>query len=664
MGDVFYDAFISYSTKDGNFVTTLRLALEQTGKRIWQDVKELQLTEEWWTQIKQGIFASDNFIFIVSPRSMSSPVCQLELEYAQALQKRTIFIRHENAIKEDSVAYMLERIRNQDYLQFITRERDMVALAEKNWQTVEGEQSLFIANKEDIPSQLPTLTEAFDKDFLYIRQSNILLGRAQEWGESQSNPSFLLLGEALLSAEKWQNEGKKPAPTPEHIGYIQESRKAENERQRIAQEQITRTKRLQRVGVFAIASAIVASLISANAINGANIAVAREFTANERSTVASIQVANAQATATQIPPTLTQAAIVQDIALGFGNAMLQRDNPDQQLKELTNLVELYADQSIAYQARGIVYTEQKQYEEAIADFDRAIALDPLNDLAFLGRGRVKYDMGDFEGAIADFSETIRIDPEYPIAYNNRGAARRDVGDFTGALADLNQAIILNPDLVIAYHNRAISYATLGDIPNALKDYDQTILLDDTFAEAYYNRGLIHNEQGNIEDSLEDFERAIALNPQYAPAYGDRGVSLFRMGDVDGAVESFTQAIALDPSYMRAYYNRGVARREKEDFEGALADFNQALLIEPNNPNIHVDRSIIYFSLADKALAPEEQTGFLQQGIQDIRQAERLGFVIPDDFLQEIIETEDALAASATPTASQTAIPSATPTATP
>ena len=320
MADVFYDAFISYSTKDAEFVTQLRLALELNGRRVWQDIKELELTEAWWKQIKYGIFASDNFLFVASPRSLASPICHLELEYARELNKRIIVISYENADKEVSTRAMVERILTQNYLKTITAGRDMFSLADVNWQAMEEEQSIAIRQAPELLEKVPKLVQAFDKDLLYIRQGNILLGRAQEWRDSTQNPSFLLVRDALTSAETWQNAGKKPAPTELHGAYIQASRDAENERERLKQEQEARIGQLGRssriralIGVFALLAAIGAGIYGAQAVGSANAASAREASANSQSTVAvgnaniaNTQIADANSALTAVPPVLTR----------------------------------------------------------------------------------------------------------------------------------------------------------------------------------------------------------------------------------------------------------------------------------------------------------------------------------------------------------------------
>lgn len=546
MSDVFYDAFISYSTQDSDFVTALRLALELNGRRVWQDVKELELTAEWWAQIKQGIAAADNFLFVVSPRSMASPICHLELEHARELQKRVIVIRYENADKTDSTRMMVERILAQNYLKLLTTGRDMFGVADANWASIEAEQNITIATKDDLLTTVPKLVEAFDKDLLYIRQANILLGRAREWDESGKNASFLLVGEALKAAEVWRIAGKSPAPTADHIAYIEASRAAEDERvrqlvelqsQREAAEQATervqrKLRQEQRAGAvtsafggLVIGLAVMATVFALQLLGGVQGQVreangqlsaipptvahlnALAVTAKAASDRASTQVAdagNALATATQalatgtqvaqdaaegqvtldalstqvivVAATVTQAAVVAEIVIAFADAMLQhRDNPIGQLAAMDALVRRYPDQAHAYNSRGNIYYDERDYERAMADFTQAIEIDPQFAIAYNNRGNIHAGLGEDERAIADYDQAIEINPQYAIAHYNRGNAYYRLREDERAIADYDQAIRFDPQLAIAYDKLGQIYYISGNYELAvfnLREYER------------------------------------------------------------------------------------------------------------------------------------------------------------------------------------------------
>ena len=58
----------------------------------------------------------------------------------------------------------------------------------------------------------------------------------------------------------------------------------------------------------------------------------------------------------------------------------------------------------------------KQYTEAIADYDKAIELDPKLAPAYMNRGVAKYNLKQYSEAIADYDKAIELDPDYAPAY--------------------------------------------------------------------------------------------------------------------------------------------------------------------------------------------------------------------------------------------------------
>ncbi len=74
----------------------------------------------------------------------------------------------------------------------------------------------------------------------------------------------------------------------------------------------------------------------------------------------------------------------------------------------------------------------------------------------------KYETGDYQGAIADWGKAIEINPQYADAYYNRGNAKRDLKDYQGAIADYSKAIQNDPQFADAYANRGLVKSKLGD----------------------------------------------------------------------------------------------------------------------------------------------------------------------------------------------------------
>jgi tetratricopeptide (TPR) repeat protein len=147
---------------------------------------------------------------------------------------------------------------------------------------------------------------------------------------------------------------------------------------------------------------------------------------------------------------------------------------------------------------------------------------------YFAAGVKKYNKKDYQGALADFNRTIELAPNVSQPYNNRGLLRAEViKDYRGALADYNRAIQIDPNFANAYNNRGILQSTrFQDNQKALNDFNRAIQLNIDYANAYGNRGQLkyaflkdrtggfldiqkaarlHKKQGNINKYREMVE---------------------------------------------------------------------------------------------------------------------------------------------------------------
>ncbi len=91
-------------------------------------------------------------------------------------------------------------------------------------------------------------------------------------------------------------------------------------------------------------------------------------------------------------------------------------------------------------------------------------------------GAELHEQGRWEEAIAEYNKAIELDPNLAIVYNNRGAAYFETGQYDLAIADFNKAIELAPNLAMAYANRALTYTVLGMDTEAEQDVEIAVQL--------------------------------------------------------------------------------------------------------------------------------------------------------------------------------------------
>ena len=117
----------------------------------------------------------------------------------------------------------------------------------------------------------------------------------------------------------------------------------------------------------------------------------------------------------------------------------------------------------------------------IADYTKAIELDPNYALAYYNRGMLKGDLNDHNVAVADYNKLIEIDPNDSDAYTNRSYYKRQLKDYYGSISDGMRAIEINPNEVNAYINIGTSKKQLGDINGACAAWKKAAALGNKYA---------------------------------------------------------------------------------------------------------------------------------------------------------------------------------------
>ncbi len=330
--------FISYSRKNTEFGRKLHQAFASQGRDVWMDWEDIPLSSDWWHEISRGIETSDNFLLIMTPDALGSPVCHLEIEHAYQHHKRLIPIFHLDPEKDNSFAMIQARIEADDYLRQMMGSRDALKLAEENWNKISSINWIFCKPDDDFNAKLKEISAILDTDLAHIRQHTRLEVQALEWQSQQANPSFLLNGDEITHNETWlktaDTEKKVPVPTPLQRQYVEESRAFENRRRLLLRRltmasgilavlivlalgavlvSIDRTQAAVAESELAANSAATAIAAEGEAQNQAATAVAFQVTAEYKADVAATERAIIGATLTPYPPTLTAAA--QDIEM-------------------------------------------------------------------------------------------------------------------------------------------------------------------------------------------------------------------------------------------------------------------------------------------------------------------------------------------------------------
>jgi len=249
----------------------------------------------------------------------------------------------------------------------------------------------------------------------------------------------------------------------------------------------------------------------------------------------------------------------------YARAGVKKDKGDDDgaIADYTRTIELNPQSIYAYYCRGDERMSKGDYAGAIADWEKAIALvpswkeklQPKIDAAqaklmqktaapadnaqavdYFNQGDAEFRNGDYDGAIADYTRAIGINPQYVNAYCNRAQAKYDKKDYDGAIVDATRAIELDPNLDPSKGDACYFRGKAEDAKGDLNDV--TDVLGAGYAKKDYN------------DAIADWEKAIALIPflklTYQYLIDKTHAKLdFINGDYEKAIASWEQAIQRD-----------------------------------------------------------------------------------------------------------------------
>ncbi|MFH5803905.1 tetratricopeptide repeat protein [Alienimonas sp. DA493] len=182
-------------------------------------------------------------------------------------------------------------------------------------------------------------------------------------------------------------------------------------------------------------------------------------------------------------------------------------------------------------------------EQAREAFDQMVAAFPENPLVYNNRGMYLLSQDDREGAVADFTRALELNPNYHYALTNRGKAALDAGDTTAAIADFNRSLELNPNQPGVYGFRGNARLFAGDLSGAAADQQTAVQQAPTNPTAHSDLGFVLFFSGDYAGALEQFDAALRLNPGYRHLHPWRLESLIALGR-DGS-EDPGVTLALD-----------------------------------------------------------------------------------------------------------------------
>ncbi|MCP4536738.1 MAG: tetratricopeptide repeat protein [Chloroflexi bacterium] len=210
-----------------------------------------------------------------------------------------------------------------------------------------------------------------------------------------------------------------------------------------------------------------------------------------------------------------------------------------------------------YLKEGHKYRQEKKWREAIEAYTRVIRRAPDNAEAYKWRAAAYGGLGNRDQAVADYTKAIELDPN-PTLYHWRGNAYRGLRDYDRTIIDYTKALELAPSNAHIYFDRGeVYYHRLGNYERAIVDYNKAIAIKPSHDYFYYGRGSYYYALEDYDQALADFNKAIDLNPNLDIVYHYRGMLYQKLGKKEKAIADFLRHLELE---NRPYWREETKKR--------------------------------------------------------------------------------------------------------
>ena len=240
------------------------------------------------------------------------------------------------------------------------------------------------------------------------------------------------------------------------------------------------------------------------------------------------------------------------------------------MADYSKAIALKTTDTTPYNLRAKFYKERGDLDLAIADMSGAIALR-ASGTHYRGRGILHHANGAYQEAIADYNAALALEgaskQDKAQYYHLRGLAYLALGNTDQAFADYTASADLVRANVLLQFSRAVTHSQAGDYETAIAELNSVI-------------EMASKTSGTLRDLLAD--KSITYRDLLAPSYAWRGYAHAAAGRTAEGLSDVEQALALDPRNTTALATRGLINELLGHNDKAVADFQAVLSIEPGN----------------------------------------------------------------------------------
>ncbi|MFC3672121.1 DUF3857 domain-containing protein [Novosphingobium pokkalii] len=214
-----------------------------------------------------------------------------------------------------------------------------------------------------------------------------------------------------------------------------------------------------------------------------------------------------------------------------------------------------------------------------AEADAALAADDKQDMAWAAKGLVALKAKKMPEALAAYDKAIALDPRNPRTLAGRASAHLALGHYAPALADTDAALALAPDLPLR-PIRVVALSMLGRRAEALEAVDALLAATPDSRDMRRMRAALRAEDGDQAGAMADTGWLVSHGGTAADYVSQ--AQMRPRGDKAGRLADANAALRLDPGHVDALLLRAALEQEDKALDAASLDVARAAKLAPGS----------------------------------------------------------------------------------
>ncbi|MFW9900417.1 MAG: tetratricopeptide repeat protein [Candidatus Thorarchaeota archaeon] len=245
------------------------------------------------------------------------------------------------------------------------------------------------------------------------------------------------------------------------------------------------------------------------------------------------------------------------------------DDPERRATEMSKIKKLiddvHSEEIKLLIEQGNQLADLKKYDDAFKFYEKALKVNELmetpdiknKDLIkssykkeLINRAKLEIDNKNYDNAIENCNRALALDEIFVEAYYHIGLAYHKKRKYDAAIKNFQKAVNYNEKHANSWNSMGLAYEAKEDYDNSLIKLKKAVEIDSNFAEGWYNLGNIYKLRKEFDNAISNYTKATEVNPDFAKAWFFMGCAYFDKKDYNNATQYIEKSFKIDPNLAK------------------------------------------------------------------------------------------------------------------